>query len=230
MSEKLNVVIVDDQQASVSKLRSDLIAYEDIEISAVYTDSRSCLLTMASVNPDVIFLDIEMPDMTGIELLQKVRPELKRDVSVIFYTAYDKYMIQAIRSSAFDYLLKPYKKDELDIVGDRLRNKLSGNITANCDFAGLDNQITKKFAIQTINGLLLVKNKDLRDFEYLPSRCWQLKTVNSGYHRLKMNTKAEDILSISKDLIQVRQGIIINSEYLSSIDSISLKCNLFCSF
>ena len=88
MSEKLNVVIVDDQQASVSKLRSDLIAYEDIEISAVYTDSRSCLLTMASVNPDVIFLDIEMPDMTGIELLQKVRPELKRDVSVIFYTAY----------------------------------------------------------------------------------------------------------------------------------------------
>ena len=90
MSEKLNVVIVDDQQASVSKLRSDLIAYEDIEISAGYTDSRSCLLTMASVKPEVSFLDIEMTDMTGIELLQKVRPELKRDVSVNLYTADDK--------------------------------------------------------------------------------------------------------------------------------------------
>ena len=54
-----------------------------------------------------------MPDMTGMELLEDIRDDVSWNMRVVFYTAYDKYMIQAIRESAFDYLLKPFEEQEL---------------------------------------------------------------------------------------------------------------------
>lgn len=63
--------------------------------------------------PDLVFLDVELPDMQGPELLNLVRNEITWNMQVVFYTAYNKYMLDAIRESAFDYLLKPIDKSEL---------------------------------------------------------------------------------------------------------------------
>ena len=65
---------------------------------------------IAKVQPDLLFLDVELPDMTGMELLQEIRDSVSWNMRIVFYTAYDKYMIQAIREAAFDYLLKPFRR------------------------------------------------------------------------------------------------------------------------
>lgn len=77
-----------------------------------------------SIQPDVLFIDVEMPGQTGFEVLQSLRDEIPMDLIVVFYSAFDKYMIDALRASAFDFLLKPYQQDEFELVVDRIRQKM----------------------------------------------------------------------------------------------------------
>lgn len=76
------------------------------------------------LRPDILFLDVELPDMKGIELLEQINSCITWNMQVIFYTAYDKYMINAIRESAFDYLLKPIDRKELECIITRFLKKM----------------------------------------------------------------------------------------------------------
>ena len=76
------------------------------------------------LRPDILFLDVELPDMKGIELLEQINSCVTWNMQVIFYTAYDKYMINAIRESAFDYLLKPIDRKELECIITRFLKKM----------------------------------------------------------------------------------------------------------
>ena len=226
-NNRLKTVIIDDEQRAIEKLADDLKLYGSFDVAGYATDPLKGAEIIMNTKPDVIFMDIEMPGMTGLELIEKIRPMLSPYVFVVFYSAFDKYMLDALRASAFDYLLKPYKKEELDEIVIRLRNSVSenkGNIEQS--LRALMN-IEKKFAIQTVTGLLFVKEKDLLFFEYLPCRCCQVKTAGCTLHRLKVNTKAEDILAISSSMIQIRKDMIINSDYLASIDSVTLRCHFY---
>lgn len=73
--------------------------------------------------PDLVFLDVEPPDMQGSELLNLIRNEITWNMQVIFYTAYNKYMLDAIRESAFDYLMKPIDKEDLSKIIKRFLEK-----------------------------------------------------------------------------------------------------------
>ena len=59
-------------------------------------------------HPDLLFLDVELPDTLGLNLLSEIREDILWDMKVVFYTSYDKYLLQALRESAFDFLLKPF--------------------------------------------------------------------------------------------------------------------------
>ena len=85
---------------------------------------------IAKVQPDLLFLDVELPDMTGMELLQEIRDSVSWNMRIVFYTAYDKYMIQAIREAAFDYLLKPFEEQELrDILARFVEQAEAGHLS-----------------------------------------------------------------------------------------------------
>ena len=66
--------------------------------------------------PDLVFLDVELPDMSGFDLLDDIRDDILPNLRVVFYTVYDKYILDALRASAFDYLLKPYLIEELEAL------------------------------------------------------------------------------------------------------------------
>lgn len=66
-----------------------------------------------------------MPDIQGIRLLSEIREQVLWDMKVVFYTAYDKYLLQALRESAFDYLLKPYDTEELNLIIERYRKTMA---------------------------------------------------------------------------------------------------------
>ena len=105
--DKYKVVIVDDDDVALENLSFELWKDARFSLEGTARNGRKGKKLIMKVQPDLLFLDVEMPDMTGLELLQEIRDYVSWNMRVVFYTAYDKYMIQAIREAAFDYLMKP---------------------------------------------------------------------------------------------------------------------------
>ena len=123
MQDKIKVVIVDDEPQSIHRLQDDLATLEDFEVIATSYSAVSAKNLVMSIQPDVLFIDAEMPGQTGFEVLQSLRDEIPMELIVVFYSAFDKYMTDALRASAFDFLLKPYQQDEFELVVDESGRK-----------------------------------------------------------------------------------------------------------
>ena len=105
----MKALIVDDERIARQELRRLLLAHPEIEIAGEAPNGQQALDLIPKLAPDVIFLDIQMPEMTGFEMLARLD-----DVpQIIFTTAYDEYAIQAFEVSALDYLLKPIAPERL---------------------------------------------------------------------------------------------------------------------
>jgi two-component system LytT family response regulator len=113
----MKALIVDDERIARQELRRLLLAHPEIEIAAEAQNGEQALELIPKLAPDVIFLDIQMPEMTGFEVLAKLD-----DVpQIIFTTAYDEYAIRAFEVSALDYLLKPIAPARLAAAVAKLR-------------------------------------------------------------------------------------------------------------
>jgi len=108
----IKAIIVDDEPYSCEALDALLNRYcPDVKVVGICNSGREALQEIKAQKPQLLFLDIEMPQMNGFELLQEI-PD--HDFDLIFTTSYDQYAIKAIRFSALDYLLKPIDHDELE--------------------------------------------------------------------------------------------------------------------
>lgn len=117
----IRTLIVDDEPLAREKLRSFLESEPDIEILTECRDGREALLAIESEKPDLVFLDIQMPELGGFEVLENVEPE--NLPAVIFVTAFDQYALKAFEVHAVDYLLKPFDRDRLRQALDRARRE-----------------------------------------------------------------------------------------------------------
>ena len=106
----IRVLIADDEPAARHKLSRMLGAFAFIDIVAEAEDGKSALQLMGEYQPDVAFLDIAMPEMTGMEVAQHAKIT---NIHIVFVTAYDHYAVQAFETHAADYLLKPVSADRL---------------------------------------------------------------------------------------------------------------------
>ena len=115
----MKAIIIDDERLARQELRNLLAAHKEIEIVAECSNADEAKLKISEINPDVIFLDIQMPGKTGLELLEDISalPE------VVFVTAFDEYAIRAFEINALDYLLKPVQPARLSETIKKLLNK-----------------------------------------------------------------------------------------------------------
>ena len=231
MTNTIKTIIVDDEINSIHNLEEDLKAYPEIEILDTITSSQKAKKSIIQYQPDLLFLDVEMPYINGIELLQEIRPYVRNNMRVIFYSAFDKYMLDALRASAFDYLLKPYQTNELKQIVERIKREKTNN-PINFDQAMrqlLSNDC--KFAVQTISRLLLLRRSELLYFQYSEDTpCWQMTLTNMEQYRLRLSTKAKDILNFCPSFIRVNTDCILNIDYLSSVENNTLRCILYAPF
>jgi two-component system, LytTR family, response regulator len=107
----VKIIIIDDQEDSIEKLSFLIKKYcPTTTLAGVANTGKEGMCLIKNIQPDIVFLDVEMDDMTGFEMLERLDTI---NFKVIFTTAHDKYAIKAIRFSALDYLLKPIGKDDL---------------------------------------------------------------------------------------------------------------------
>lgn len=104
---KIRVLIVDDEPLARQRVRLLLDEEPDVEVVGEAGDGVEAVERIASVRPDLLFLDVQMPDMDGFEVLRRIPPTLLP--VVIFTTAYDRHALHAFEANALDYLLKPFK-------------------------------------------------------------------------------------------------------------------------
>lgn len=105
----IKTLLVDDEQPAREILKHYLSDFPEIDIIGEFTDGFNALKAIQELKPDLVFLDVQMPKLTGLELLEL----LEEPPLIIFSTAYDRYAIKAFEMNAIDYLLKPYSKERL---------------------------------------------------------------------------------------------------------------------
>ena len=122
----IKAIIVDDEPYCCDALEMLLEKYcPEVKVAEVCHSGESALTAIKTLNPQLVFLDIEMPKMSGFEMLEKL-PETNFDL--IFTTSYDQYAIKAIRFSAMDYLLKPVDREELQQAVQKVINQSKNQI------------------------------------------------------------------------------------------------------
>jgi two-component system, LytTR family, response regulator len=120
----MKALLVDDEPLARFELRRLLRPHPEIEIAGEAKDGDEALLLIRQLAPDILFLDVQMPGMTGFDLLEKIEDDLPE---VIFTTAYDQHAIKAFEVNALDYLLKPIAPQRLDAALSRFAQKRSAN-------------------------------------------------------------------------------------------------------
>jgi two-component system response regulator LytT len=118
----LRALIVDDEAPARSELRYLLSAHSDVSVVGEAAGAAEALELARDLAYDVIFLDVEMPGLTGVEAAPLVR-ERRNPPAVVFVTAHERYAVEAFAIEAFDYLLKPVDPDRLARVVERLRER-----------------------------------------------------------------------------------------------------------
>lgn len=160
----LKAIIIDDEQHCIDTLQWLVDKYvPNVDVVDVFTSPKKALESLLTTTPDLIFLDIEMPEFSGFEFLKKV-PE--KDFEVIFTTAYDEFAIKAFKASAIDYLLKPIGKNDIINAVTKVEKKKKPNILPQ-QMEILYNAIAEKktlkerIAIPTQDGIRFIKIKDI---------------------------------------------------------------------
>lgn len=120
MTRPVRVLVADDERAARERLLGFLRAWPDFELVASCSGGVDALDAIRAIRPDIAFLDIQMPDLNGLEVVRRLAPA-ERPV-IVFATAYDAYAVQAFEAHAIDYLLKPYSADRF---ADALRHAAS---------------------------------------------------------------------------------------------------------
>mgnify|MGYP002529703387 CR=1 FL=1 len=109
----MKIVIVDDDRAAADALAQKLSAFDETQLCGIALNGMDGLRLVNETRPDVLFLDIELPDISGIEFLERANILPQYKCRTVMYTAHDRFMLSAFRNKAFDYLMKPIDDTEL---------------------------------------------------------------------------------------------------------------------
>ena len=225
-NNKYTAVIIDDEALCIDNLLRSLNKYSELLIvGTVRTFDKGKDLIMEQ-HPDLVFLDVELSNQSGIELLSELSEEITWPMQVVFYTAYEKYLLEALRVSAFDYLLKPFEQDELELVMTRFFTQVLKEQVQNSFQNSISqlSQTNNTYLIATVSGYQKLRLDQIGYFEYL-NKLWMVVLTDQTHLQLKRNTKAEDIINYSSTFIQINQSHILNLDYLCAIND--KVCQLF---
>ena len=123
---KIRALIVDDEPLARRRIRRFLDRNGSVDVIGECGDGMSAISAICDKKPDLVFLDVQMPEMTGFDVIRKVGPE--QMPVTIFVTAYDRYALRAFDANAIDYLLKPFGHERLDRALKRAQERMAGRL------------------------------------------------------------------------------------------------------
>lgn len=159
----IKAIIVDDEPNCCEIMATLLERYcPQVKVADICYSGQAALNSIVELRPDIVFLDIEMPQMNGFEMLEKLQSV---NFKLIFTTSYDQYAIKAIRFSALDYLLKPIDREELQNAVKKALQEMGNPVPQQLEvllqkFSKIGNG-SQKIALPTMEGLLMINVGDI---------------------------------------------------------------------
>lgn len=212
----IKTILIDDEALARDVVKHYLKAYPNIEIVAECSDGFEGLKAITQHQPDFIFLDIQMPKISGFEMLELV----EKHPAVIFTTAFDEYAIKAFEVNAVDYLLKPIEKSRFDQAMEKLPAKLAKMENSNelLESASLSPAQNSRIVVKTAGVIKIIPVTALNyieaDDDYV-----KLNTTEGNYHKNKTMNFFEQTLDPAH-FIRIHRSYIIN---LAQVTKIELK-------
>lgn len=217
-SEKLKTVIIDDEKPGRDNLKAILADYfDDIQVIGEADDLNSSIQLLEKVNPDLVFLDIELGLNTGIELLSLVK---NPSFEVVFITAYEDYAAKAFRTIATDYLLKPIDIDELREAILKVKQKIFAKVSQKLmlESATVSNISDNggNLKISSTDGIEIIPFKDIL---YLKSINYYTNIILVNGKEIITSKHLKDYEEQLKNykFFRIHNSYIINTEYLQNI-------------
>lgn len=203
----MNILIVDDEPLARENLRCQLEEHDDIDVIGECANAIEAIGIIHKKKPDVVFLDIQMPRITGLEMVRMLDPEDRP--YIVFLTAFNEFAIQAFEEHAIDYLLKPLENERLSKTLMRLRQGRQKQ-----DLALLCNSEPLKFIPCTGHSRIWLMKLD--EVQYVTSRMSGVYVMSTqgqeGFTELTLRT-----LKMRTSLIRCHRQYLVNMTQLSEI-------------
>lgn len=217
-TEQYIALIIDDDSTATSELRKGLAAHPEFTVAGAATTATAGERLLFRLRPDILFLDVELPDMQGVAFLNSIKERIDWRMSVVFYSMHSKYILSAMRESAFDYLLKPFEQEELDGIITRYKENLGKTLLPTAQQPQQGNALKNCFLAATVTGYRMIHVEEIGYFEHKGLRKqWHAYLASGESLCLKRGTSAETILGYSPAFIQISQSCIVNANCLAMI-------------
>ena len=215
----IKVLIVDDEQPARKKIRSYLKKEKDVDSIVEAENGMETVRIIQEDNPDLVFLDIQMPGMNGFEVIEAVG--VKNMPSVVFVTAYDEYAIDAFEVQAVDYLLKPFDRERFRISLTRALKRIHGGTEEGSILKQLLSEIhgEKKY----LSRIMVKKGPrfffvSTREILYISSYEKYIKLHTGDETHLVRDTMSRMEARLDPDnFARIHRSIIVNMNYIKEI-------------
>ena len=221
---RVTTLIVDDEALARNRLRKFLTEEEDIEIVGECANGPEAIANIQRQHPDLVFLDVQMPEVSGFDVIRSVSPDHLR--AVVFVTAFDRHAVEAFEVHALDYLMKPFTRERLHQAVDRARKHLRGP-----EMAALSRQLQEFFKspgaveggyrnrIAVKNGGQMVFIK-VSDVDYIESAAnYAVVHTPVGNHVVRETLTSLETGLPPRQFLRISRSVIVNLERVKSLQS-----------
>ncbi len=212
-------IIIDDEPLARSIVVEYLKDFTDIQIIAECSDGFEGMKAIQQHNPDLIFLDVQMPKINGFELLELI----DNPPAIIFTTAFDEYAIKAFESNAIDYLLKPFTKERFNKAVQKFTSNGITKINTDTQLQ-IQSNTQNRIVVKTDGKIKIIPTSEL---QYIEANGDNVKIVSSdgSYSKNKTMSYFEEQLSAS-DFIRIHRSYIVNVSMVTRIDAYDKESHL----
>jgi DNA-binding LytR/AlgR family response regulator len=215
----LRAVLVDDDVLSLEALEFILNKTREIGIVGKYTDPLEALETIKRLRPELVFLDIEMPELDGFSAAREIGA-LGIDTRIIFASVYEQYALKAFEIAAVDYLVKPFSESRVQLTVDRLLKKAQDKQSApSSPAAGTHHPLPRpainKIPVWKENNILLLDPKSIRYFTITDKKVI-VYTKDEAYESNSSLSELEERLN-HKGFFRCHKSFLINTDYIARI-------------
>jgi len=224
MERLIKTVIIEDELLARNLLKSYLTGHEQIEIVQECENGFEGLKAINELKPDLVFLDVQMPKLTGFEMLELIdhKPE------IIFTTAYNQFAIKAFEQNAVDYLLKPFPKERLLQAVDRAIERIGGNQGSKLPVDKLtelpESELIDRVVVKDKSKIHIIPTDQIRYVESLDDYV-MIYTKDKRYVKQKTMKFFEDHLN-PKEFVRIHRSYIVKVEEIAEIQQYEKEAHI----
>ncbi len=218
----IRALIVDDEPLPRERIRTLLAARSDVDVVGECSDGEEAVVAIVSEQPDLVFLDIQMPELDGFEVISALEGESLP--AIVFVTAYDEYAIKAFEVDAIDYLLKPVQPERFEQALSRAISRIQNPSIKDTDrelqaFVSrlrVERGLLKRFVVRSGSRIRFVRVKDV-DWIGVTSNYIRLH-VNGETHLVRQTLKSVEGQLDPDVFVRVHRSIVINVDRIETVE------------